>query len=126
MSNEPVYKSLSTPAVMEQLAEECTELGKAALKAARIMRGENPTPMLLEDALENLVEESADVHVCLVVLGQQGYWYPAEGTEARKMQRWEERLHELESTKQKRKESSTKKSRLHSFWGTVKNICLKP
>lgn len=29
----------------EQLAEEATELDKAALKLARIYRGENPTPV---------------------------------------------------------------------------------
>lgn len=50
------------PATLEQLAEECTELGKAALKLARILRNENPTPVTREDAKANLLEEWTDVY----------------------------------------------------------------
>lgn len=34
---------IGRPAMLEQLAEEASELAKAALKLARIDRGENPT-----------------------------------------------------------------------------------
>lgn len=35
-------------AMLEQLAEEAAELAQAALKCARIERGENPTPVTME------------------------------------------------------------------------------
>ncbi len=40
-----VCDMIGEPAVYEQLAEECSELAKAALKMARILRNENPTPV---------------------------------------------------------------------------------
>lgn len=36
---------IGVPAMLEQLAEECAECGKAALKLSRILRKENPTPV---------------------------------------------------------------------------------
>lgn len=64
-----VRENLSQEAQLEQLAEECAELGKAALKMARIYRGENPTPVKRTEAFNNLVEEIADVTLCVEVLG---------------------------------------------------------
>ena len=93
---KPVDDALTPPATLEQLAEECTELGKAALKLARIYRGENPTPILEEDAIENLCEEVADIRVCIRVLGRQGFAFDTIDTEYEKMRRWEKRLHEVE------------------------------
>lgn len=51
-------------AMYEQLAEESTELAKAALKKARILRGENPTPITTEEADANVQEEFSDVITC--------------------------------------------------------------
>lgn len=56
---------IGEPALLEQLAEECTELAKAALKLARYTRNENPTPITRGQAVENLVEEIADVNICI-------------------------------------------------------------
>lgn len=92
---KPVHEVLSTEALLEQLAEECAELGKAALKVARINRGENPTPLLIEDAISNLVEEVGDVRVCLEVLQKKGFDFNTDSRERYKMRRWEKRLHEL-------------------------------
>ena len=39
-----IIEEIGEAAMLEQLAEECTELAKAALKMARIIRKENPTP----------------------------------------------------------------------------------
>lgn len=50
-----------TPAMLELLAEECAELGHAALKLARKFRGENPTPRTRAECLRALDEELADV-----------------------------------------------------------------
>lgn len=45
------------PARYESLAEECTELAQAALKMARLIRGENPTPIKRGEAETNLQQE---------------------------------------------------------------------
>lgn len=59
-----MIEKIGRPAMLEQLAEECTELAKAALKEARIIRGENPTPRTYEEVQENLEEEYSDVVQC--------------------------------------------------------------
>lgn len=46
-----------------QLAEECAELIQAATKFRRAMNG--TTPVSLAKAQENLIEEMADVRVCI-------------------------------------------------------------
>lgn len=56
--------SIGPAALLEQLAEESAELAHAALKLARIMRGENPTPVEYHDAVRNLIEEYTDVIQC--------------------------------------------------------------
>lgn len=66
-----IAERLSVPAILEQLAEEAAELAQAALKYARILRGENPTPVTKTEALQNLIEEKADVAICLTVLGEK-------------------------------------------------------
>lgn len=55
---------LSQAALYEGLAEEASELAQAALKAARILRDENPTPIHLDEAEKNIKEEFSDV--CLM------------------------------------------------------------
>lgn len=60
---------IGEPAMLEQLAEEATELAKAALKLARIERKENPTPVTKEEATLNLIEEYTDVMQCTEELG---------------------------------------------------------
>jgi NTP pyrophosphatase (non-canonical NTP hydrolase) len=66
---EYVRKNLSKEELLAQLAEECAELGKAALKLRRVYSGENPTPVKRSDAYRNLIEEIADVTLCIEVLG---------------------------------------------------------
>lgn len=60
---------IGTPAMLEQLAEESAELSQAALKVARILRGENPTPLEYPASMENLIEEYTDVTQCANELG---------------------------------------------------------
>ena len=55
---------IGRPALLEQLAEEAVELAKAALKYARILRDENPTPVTKYEAYTNTIEEYADVIQC--------------------------------------------------------------
>ena len=40
-----MIEKIGTPAMLEQLAKEAAELSQAALKLARVLRGENPTPV---------------------------------------------------------------------------------
>ena len=60
-----IVEKIGVPAMYEMLAEECCELAHAALKMARIIRGENPTPKTREEVEKNLVEEVTDVRLCL-------------------------------------------------------------
>ena len=54
MSNE-ILNKIGEAAALEQLAEECTELAQSALKLARKIRGENPTPKSLEECKASLL-----------------------------------------------------------------------
>lgn len=56
-------------AMYEQLAEECAELGQAALKMARVLRKENPTPVTKDEASAMVLEEAADVLNCMDEVG---------------------------------------------------------
>lgn len=66
---ETVREYLDQEELLTQLAEEATELAKAALKLRRAYSGINPTPVTTRDAFEDLMEEIADVANCLSVLG---------------------------------------------------------
>lgn len=80
--------------LLELLAEECAELGQAALKCIRAECGEqsNPTPMTREEAQEKLLEEYGDVvlvaDVLRLNLDVEGY--------VRKLGRWRRRLEDVE------------------------------
>lgn len=58
---ERVRELLDKPELLCQLAEECQELGKAALKLRRAITGINPVRMTETDAWRNLHIELADV-----------------------------------------------------------------
>ena len=82
------------PATLENLAEECVELAHAALKLARIKRGENPTPAAEEDVLVKLHAEMADV-MCVIMVLMQSDWFDSESVDnltEMKQQRWMNRL----------------------------------
>ena len=80
-----ILETIGEPAVLEQLAEECTELAQAALTLARILREENPTPVSRKEARDRLVDEKQDVMNCLYVHGNVGLNYE-------KLKRWEDRI----------------------------------
>lgn len=66
--DKTVSDVLSDAALYEQLAEECVELAHACQKKARKLRGENPTPMEMEDIDNNVVEEYTDVQLVISLL----------------------------------------------------------
>ena len=93
-----IREKLPHEEMFAQLAEECAELGKAALKMRRVLDGTNPTPVKEKEAYNNLVEEIADISLCLEVLGLNA---PAvrvdvQGIMSRKLKRWCLRLEEAE------------------------------
>ena len=85
-------KNLSEPVRLEQLAEEAAELAYAALKLARILRGENPTPVGEAEARERLTEEIADVMVCVDVVADTRMLRDIGTCCTEKKERWEQRL----------------------------------
>lgn len=91
-------KMLSTPIVLEQCAEECSELTHASLKLARKLRGENPTPAEYKDIVEAVTEEIADVYLCIDLV-IDALNIPARkllDIEEKKKERWVKRMEEME------------------------------
>ena len=83
-------KDLPEETKLIQLAEEASELSQAALKLIRAMRGD--TPMGETHARQNLLEEIADVNVCLVALDPDQY--TVEAIMRQKSCRWERRIND--------------------------------
>ena len=83
-----INKRVPTAAMYEQFAEECVELAQVALKMARRLRGENPTPTTEEQIKHNLIEEASDVHLMSRILGIKPDIYIVNA----KLARWYERL----------------------------------
>ena len=86
-----IRQKVSEAALYEQLAEECVELAHAALKLARIKRGENPTPVSVEEAMGAVMEEYTDLRLVAYVL--EMLW-DVEVFE-QKLIRWHKRLGEV-------------------------------
>jgi len=72
------------------LAEECCELGKAALKLHRVFTGVNPTPVTEEVAIDKFEEEVADVELYLEQIEYSRQH--VDEIKAKKKARWEARL----------------------------------
>ena len=88
-----ITKNLSEGERYAQLAEECNELGKAALKIRRVItQGASPTPVTIKEALDNLHEEFANVLVCCEVLPIDRA--KIHDIERKKSERWVKRLME--------------------------------
>ena len=96
MSDGPIINIIGEPALLEQLAEECTELAHACLKLARKLRAENPTPIKACDLYEAIMSEWADVDVCITELTRLPWWDDSfvSAVEDFKTNRWEARLNE--------------------------------
>lgn len=77
-----------------QLAEESAKLAQAALKERRTLTSDNPTPVSYADARNNLIEEVADVFVCLSELLEIRDWEEVANIREKKENRWLRRLSE--------------------------------
>lgn len=89
--NKFLVEYIGEAAMFEQLAEEATELAHAALKMARSIRRENPTPLTREEIWKMVNEEYTDLIQCSNELGL----LPDVDQMDRKRQRALERLHKL-------------------------------
>ena len=77
--------------ILDQLAEEAAELAQAALKLKRTMSRDNPTTVTAAEASDRLLEEIADVIVCMNQL--EGLdWRVIDTICGQKVLRWEQRL----------------------------------
>ncbi len=85
-----IIETLGTEELLAQLAEEASELSKAALKLRRVLNGKNPTPVSPADALLNVQEEMADVLLCILSVGFDQI--AAEQTIRAKIPRWVGRI----------------------------------
>ena len=66
MTDSEIILSLGTEEILCQMAEEAAELSQAALKLRRALDGKNPTPKSVRDCCYSLVEEYADMDLCMV------------------------------------------------------------
>ncbi len=87
-----IINEIGLAAVLEQLAEEGAEMSHAALKMARILRGNNPTPVDWDTAKVNLCEEITDVRLCMDLLKSKCIVFPDPDLLTRKLERWEQRI----------------------------------
>lgn len=73
---EFICDELGEEELLMQLAEECSELSQAALKLRRALNKKNPTPISVEDASKNLLEEYLDVEMVIEIMHQKnGFGY---------------------------------------------------
>ena len=87
---DKIRRMVPAPALYEAIAEEAAELSHAALKRARILRGENPTPADEIEVVKNFKEEVNDVILMMNVLGLSN----DDELMLAKMDRWIRRLSE--------------------------------
>lgn len=87
-----VIQSESLPVRLEQLAEESAELAQAALKYARKIRGESPTPKTVDECVRALREEAADVEACLECITDVLDTMHVNYRKAAKVERWAMRI----------------------------------
>ena len=96
---EYIAANLSDKDILCQIAEEAAELAQTALKLRRAITGTNPTPVTVEQAADNLVEEYGDTVVAMTA------YYMKHGAIDRKVvdileqsytkyNRWEKRIKE--------------------------------
>ena len=97
-----IARIIGTPALLEQTAEECSELAQACLKMARKLRGENPTPKSKAEIWESVNEEAADVQLCIESLLNSSVLSNTEinSWKSIKMKRWIDRINESGNEKE--------------------------
>lgn len=85
-----MIKEIGEAAMLEMAAEEAAELTQVLLKAARIKRGENPTPMTEKEVNAKIREEYTDFIQCAKELNLDVDWNQMEMKRKRFEERWKE------------------------------------
>lgn len=88
--NHPIFARIGEAAMYEQLAEEAAELAHSALKMARVLRQENPTPVKKLDAKLSVQEEFTDVFQCAEELNISYSRKQIRDKTKRFMERWDQ------------------------------------
>lgn len=91
---DTIREILPLEEILTQLAEEAAELSQAALKYRRTLSNANPTPVGRKEAEIKLLEEIADVKLCLHVAGFEAVRHKIQvnRTISTKAARWLKRL----------------------------------
>ena len=97
-----MIEKIGKAAMLEQLAEEAAELSQAALKLARVLRGENPTSVTRKEARKHLMEEYTDVWQCAMELMISVDYHQIDEKSERFWKRWEAREDESKKNDQVR------------------------
>ena len=94
MTFKEILEQTGEAAVLEQTAEECTELAHACLKMARKLRAASPTPAAEAEICERIHEELAALMTCVDVLINIPWidTKKVQEIQIRKAQRWGERI----------------------------------
>lgn len=88
-----ISDTLDERLLLEQLAEEASELAHAALKLIRTFKGnKNPTPVPIGEAMDNLREELIDVAMTLLAMDFDLDQLAIDALNAPKWKRWYERV----------------------------------
>lgn len=96
-----INKVTSEDAMIRQIGEEASELTHAVFKLLRTLGCESPTPISPETAMLNLLEEIADVNICVLVFlaNKPSERKIIEKIKHDKLNRWYDRLKKERSTK---------------------------
>lgn len=95
---EHIQEKVPQAELLAQLAEECAELGHAALKLRRTMVAGNPTPISPMEADAKFWEEAADVMLILNLLNIADQEDRLQLTMRTKLARWQQRLSNVGGT----------------------------
>ena len=95
-----ITEKVSRCELLAQLAEEATELAHAALKLRRVLDGSNPTPKSSGEALNDLVEEVADVSLLIDLVGMDSFERDIQNIMRHKTMRWRNRLEVMKGEEQ--------------------------
>lgn len=82
-----LIEEIGEPATLELLAEECIELSHAALKLARVERGENPSPVKKLAAVQKVLMEMADTQIAISEICQCDWFSVDFVTDTREFKR---------------------------------------
>nr|DAQ07459.1 MAG TPA: nucleoside triphosphate pyrophosphohydrolase [Caudoviricetes sp.] len=90
LNKKYVAEHLTERDLLEGLAEEASELTKAALKLIRANGTNNFTPVTVDDAKANLIEELGDIAMIIDILGIK----VPQSSDNTKWNRWATRIKE--------------------------------